>query len=272
VEVHLRLDRLPSAVGVADERLGEDLTDYVAEYERRMQSVQSDDPPVLHGPSEPWYPGPVEDDIYWPKLRSHFLDSLGWDDHRIHPVDHASSKVVAYTPSPIERSWASRGLIVGYVQSGKTTNFTSVIAKAADVGYKLVIVLSGIHNGLRKQTQQRLDEQLHDLNPASWMVLTDQADDFRGQKIGPTALLHNQEKVALCVVKKNAKVLTRLDNWLEDGVRARVFVGVPTLVVWTARSDSPIQRTNSICWSRSTSAQCRASASPLRMPVHRRSS
>jgi hypothetical protein len=94
-----------------------------------------------------------------------------------------------------------------------------------------VIVLSGIHNGLRRQTQERLDEQLHGLNPKSWMVLTDQEDDFRGQKIGATALLHNQQKVALCVVKKNARVLERLDAWLEDGERGRVFAGVPTLVI-----------------------------------------
>jgi hypothetical protein len=46
------------------------------------------------------------------------------------------------------------------VQSGKTSNFTAVIAKAADWGYRLFVVLSGIHNNLRRQTQARLESQL----------------------------------------------------------------------------------------------------------------
>lgn len=213
--------------------LGDDLDAYVAEYERRIAVIESDDPPVLHGPSDPWYPGPNEAvDVYWPALRTHFTSALGWSDERVRPVDRASSKVVAYTPHPARPTWTSKGLVVGYVQSGKTTNFTSVIAKAADAGYKLVIVLSGIHNGLRRQTQERLDEQLHELQPTSWLMLTDQADDFRPPKIQSTALLHGQEsKVALCVAKKNARVLARLDAWLEDASKRRILADLPVLVI-----------------------------------------
>jgi len=49
---------------------------------------------------------------------------------------------------------------MGYVQSGKTANYCSLIAKSADLGYKLVIVLSGIHNSLRLQTQRRVNRAL----------------------------------------------------------------------------------------------------------------
>lgn len=56
--------------------------------------------------------------------------------------------------------YQARGLVVGHVQSGKTTNFTAVIAKAIDAGYRLIIVLSGTTNLLRNQTQRRLDMQL----------------------------------------------------------------------------------------------------------------
>src|SRR5699024_5297056 len=112
-----------------------------------------------------------------------------------------------YTPRPQLAKWASKGLVVGYVQSGKTTNFTSVIAKAADAGYKFVIVLSGIHNGLRRQTQARLDEQLRDLVPTAWLTLTNQDADFRPHATPSTALLHNLvSKVVLRVVKKNKSV------------------------------------------------------------------
>jgi len=213
--------------------LGDGLPSYVAEYEERITRIESDDPPVLAGPRDPWYPGPNEDgDIYWPALRTFFGSRLGWDDNRVRPVDKASSKVVAYTPRPELPSWTSKGLVVGYVQSGKTTNFTSVIAKAADVGYKLVIVLSGIHNGLRRQTQERLDQQLSELVPTSWLTLTDQVKDFHPPSMQSTALLHNQDtKVALCVAKKNKTVLKRLDAWLEDAAKQRVLADLPVLVI-----------------------------------------
>ena len=54
--------------------------------------------------------------------------------------------------------WDRRGLVVGHVQSGKTGNYTGLICKAADAGYKIIIVLAGLHNNLRSQTQMRLDE------------------------------------------------------------------------------------------------------------------
>jgi hypothetical protein len=54
--------------------------------------------------------------------------------------------------------WDRRGMVVGHVQSGKTANYTGLICKAADAGYKLIVVLAGVHNSLRSQTQLRLDE------------------------------------------------------------------------------------------------------------------
>lgn len=212
--------------------LQEELAAFVAEYEERITRIETDDPPVLHGPRDPWYPGPNDEgDTYWPALRTYFASELGWSDDRVRPVDKASSKVVAYTPRPELEKWTSKGLVVGYVQSGKTTNFTSVIAKAADVGYKLVIVLSGIHNGLRRQTQERLDQQLRELTPTRWLTLTDQVHDFRPPSMQSTALLHNQDGVALCVAKKNKTVLKRLDAWLEDASKQRVLADLPVLVI-----------------------------------------
>ncbi len=49
-------------------------------------------------------------------------------------------------------------MVVGQVQSGKTANYTGLICKAVDAGYKLIIVLAGMQNSLRSQTQLRLDE------------------------------------------------------------------------------------------------------------------
>ena len=54
--------------------------------------------------------------------------------------------------------WDRRGLVVGHIQSGKTGHYIGLVCKAADAGYKIVIVLAGLHNNLRSQTQMRLDE------------------------------------------------------------------------------------------------------------------
>ncbi|QSE93903.1 Z1 domain-containing protein [Rhodococcus pseudokoreensis] len=209
------------------------LAEYVAEYNRRVAQVDTEVPTVLAGPRDPWYPGPNEEsDHHWPTLKKFFEDKLEWKPDRVATLDRASSKVVAYTPQPNTQVWNSKGLVVGYVQSGKTTNFTAVIAKAADVGYKLVIVLSGIHNGLRRQTQERLDQQLKELSPHSWLTLTDQNDDFYAPTTQSTALLHgHHDKVALCVVKKNVRVLKRLDQWLAPAAKARVLSDLPTLII-----------------------------------------
>jgi hypothetical protein len=221
---------------------GDVLAAYVAEYLERISKIESDDPPVLYGPRDPWYPGPNDNDVYWPRLEAFFGSSLGWSAERILPVDKSSSKVIAYTPRPSQSEWTSKGLVVGYVQSGKTTNFTSVIAKAADVGYKLVIVLSGIHNGLRRQTQERLDSQLKELVPTAWLTLTDPESDFRAPSMRSTALLHGQEsKVALVVAKKNAAVLRRLDRWLEDASKQHVLADLPTLVIDDEADQASVQ-------------------------------
>lgn len=229
-----RRTSLESALKKFKSRLSpEEYADYEREYRRRLDGPIKDGPPIIHGPRVPWYTGPnAEADVYWPALETYLRTGLEWPDPRVRSLDASSNKVVAYTPSPSSTSWDAKGLVVGYVQSGKTTNFTAVIAKAADVGYKFIIVLSGIHNGLRKQTQERLDEQLHQLSPKRWKQLTNADDDFRAPAIQAEALLHLGESgVALAVVKKNAAVLRRLDRWLNPAVKLRALADVPTLII-----------------------------------------
>src|SRR5690606_3539761 len=106
--------------------------------------------------------------------------------------------------------------VVGYVQSGKTTNFTAVMAKAADRGYKLFIVLAGIHNGLRRQTQARLVQQLVEPNPTLWSQLTGLDHDFVPTANAASYFGKSNTTHVLCVVKKNGTVLRKLAEWLQS--------------------------------------------------------
>ncbi len=159
-----------------------------------------------------WYPGPRDDDRHWPRLRR-LIERENWEEDSLRDLDRASTKVVAHLADPHEEEFSRRGLVLGYVQSGKTTNYTAVIAKAADVGYSFFIVLSGIHNGLRQQTQDRLDLQLWDESRQDWHRLTAE-EDFRPPPSVDALLAAGEQKV-LAVVKKNSARLRALKRWLE---------------------------------------------------------
>ena len=111
---------------------------------------------------DPWYTEALADDhsFYWDGYRG-VLEQKGWSSDDIGDLLRATDEVVKRLANPTRTDpYQSKGLVVGYVQSGKTANFTGVIAKAIDAGYKLVIVLTGTIELLRGQTQRRLDMEL----------------------------------------------------------------------------------------------------------------
>lgn len=226
---------LETAVKIFAGRLpDEELRAYEAEYRARVEQVQIGYPPkILSAPGlHAWYPGPLEEDRYWPPFAEYLRVGKGWPNDRVDLLDEASSKIVAFTHKPSQEKFLTKGLIVGYVQSGKTTNFTAVIAKSADVAYRLIIVLSGIHNGLRRQTQERLQEQLLGRREDAWFPLTSSEQDFQKQTVKATAYLQQHSGgTVLCVVKKNPTVLKKLYAWLRPAGEAGLFGNFPVLVI-----------------------------------------
>ncbi|TYB58921.1 hypothetical protein FXF51_35950 [Nonomuraea sp. PA05] len=225
-----RRNGVEAAVASFAGSLPEELVDkFRCQFEADKAKVQAGGPPIITAGANDWYSGPGESDRYWLALRDQFKTEK-WPEERISSVDHSSSTVVAHTPRPDRSTWDSKGLVVGYVQSGKTTNFTAVIAKLGDVRYRLVIVLSGIHNGLRRQTQVRLDQYLKDLNPDRWMTLTGESRDFVEQTLEASAAL-SEEKTVLAVVKKNAAVLDKLIKWLDKPNSRKALASAPVLII-----------------------------------------
>ncbi|MEV3887221.1 Z1 domain-containing protein [Streptomyces griseoincarnatus] len=110
----------------------------------------------------PWYTAEraAARSFYWTAYERK-LREKGWSEAAIASLDQASRAVVERLTDPEQpTARQAKGLVVGYVQSGKTANFTGVAAKAIDAGYRLVIVLGGTLNLLRAQTQRRLDMEL----------------------------------------------------------------------------------------------------------------
>ena len=95
---------------------------------------------------------------YWKRYCKHLRTTKGFPLNVVRTLDEITDKIVDHLEDPAkEGGWSRRGLIVGHVQSGKTANYTGLICKAADAGYKVIIVLAGLLNSLRNQTQERLD-------------------------------------------------------------------------------------------------------------------
>lgn len=179
---------------------------------------------------------------YWPRLRNFLIDTKGWPSVRVRSLDDATDRILEQLEPPKTERFNIRGLVLGYVQSGKTANYSALIAKAVDVGYRLVIVLSGIHNALRQQTQRRLSAELVgyvDGRPDSiplpepgkrWFgFTTDELNgDFDAGHANFASLQGTQP--VLVVTKKNGKVLERLAEWLDsapDDVRS----DLPVLII-----------------------------------------
>lgn len=190
------------------------------------------DPPALLNPElRGWYPGPSDGDIFWPKVKERLL-SLGWSESSVNELDKESNRVVSLLEHPGVGVFERKGLVVGYVQSGKTANFTSVIAKAADAGYRLFIVMSGVTNKLRKQTQKRFDSDLKQLLNERWVALTNENDDFTQQHAGNVDAFLTQyaQHKTVCIVKKIPMRLRLLADWLSKA-RSEVLQSCPVLII-----------------------------------------
>lgn len=202
----------------------------VDRFERHKGAVRGMAPAhVRSGGRFDWYTGPRPGDRCWPALEE-MLRGRGWEEANIRRLDEASTGIVGLLDHPATLEFSTRGLVVGHVQSGKTSNFTAVMAKAADRGYRLFIVLGGIHNELRRQTQNRLLGQLYGPNKEFWQPLTEADHDFVRPAAGAQSYFGRfGEQRMLAVVKKNPAVLRKLIRWLHDAETQ--LRDIPALVI-----------------------------------------
>lgn len=173
---------------------------------------------------------------FWNRYRQYLQDEKDFSNTVINHLDRLTDRTLDGLFDPtINTAISKYGLVVGHVQSGKTSNYTGLICKAADAGYKLIIVLAGTHNSLRTQTQLRLDEGFlgFDTQYARafkednlWIgvgkieknsvahSLTSTISDFIIGAANSTGINFLTNEPIIAVVKKNAGILNRLLQWL----------------------------------------------------------
>lgn len=98
---------------------------------------------------------------YWDRYYNYLLKKPAWSITAVEEIDSSTDEIMNALANPRKGVAGERmGMVFGYVQSGKTAHYIGMINKAYDAGYRIVIVLSGIHNSLRSQTQSRIDEEV----------------------------------------------------------------------------------------------------------------
>jgi hypothetical protein len=196
---------------------------------------------------------------YWQRYQTFLERKMAVDV--VGALDDSTENILGRLEDPTRKGvWDRRGLVVGHVQSGKTASYTGLVCKAADAGYKIIIVLAGLHNNLRSQTQIRLEEGFLgyetsatrdpgkpigvaeiDSDPSIHPhCATTRADngDFR-QAVANHFAISPEERPWLFVVKKQKTVLTQLLKWIQTHVadtvdkdtKRRLVTKLPLLVI-----------------------------------------
>lgn len=191
----------------------------------------------------PWYFGDRKNGRRFFKRYADFLlQDQGWPPAAVDAIDSSTDLVVEQLEDPNrEGPWDRRGLVVGHVQSGKTANYAALANKAADAGYKLIVVMAGMHNALRQQTQRRLDRDVlgYDTTPRAgqgFKVIgvgeldrsvhaesgtTQAANGDFNRAFADNLTMGVQQRPVILVVKKNARILENLNNWVGEVLARR---------------------------------------------------
>ena len=206
----------------------------------------------------PWLSSakPDIDPFYWERYRAYLISREKWPPLVVNTLDRVVDEILDLTGDP-ERygAWKRRGLVMGDVQSGKTGTYTALCCKAADAGFRFIILLTGTLENLRRQTQERLDEGFVGLDSSQKLlpgvrrsllvgvgtldgnrtagVFTSRSRDFSQQLLTQLGFrLSSFSEPVLVVVKKNKRILENLETWLRAyNATADGKIDIPVLIV-----------------------------------------
>ena len=178
---------------------------------------------------------------YWGRYEDYLREDKDFDKSTIDILKRYTEEILGYCANPtplINDSKKRKGLVVGDVQSGKTANYMALINMACDFDYKLIIVLAGLTDSLRRQTQERVDEGFigaisntigssnikfigvgNTENKQRYAVtLTNLDNDFKKEAMSNLNSTSSDYRIpVILVVKKNKSTLENVIRWLKPG-------------------------------------------------------
>ena len=223
----------------------------------KFLTIEVDKPKVFEAEGYvPWLQDERKN-IHWnfyDRYEKYLLKYKKWKPKAIADLKKSSDIILDHMANPkSDKLFEKKGLVIGDIQSGKTANYTAVINKAIDAGYKIVIVFAGLTRDLRNQTQNRLDSEVlgyetktHGkgnnigvglINPLNIEGLTyaDEKKDFGDmKKFFSVHTLDKDVKPIVAIVKKNKSVLGHLDRFLTQSQSSCYTDGkldIPVLII-----------------------------------------
>jgi len=175
-----------------------------------------------------WYPEQTSSRFYWDRYKDFLLQKKPYMKATMGTFDKNTDRITNYFGDPkSELPFQIRGLVMGDVQSGKTSTYIGTICKAVDAGYKVIVLLTGMVESLRKQTQKRVDEGFVGYDSVKNIqvgvgigtktlyprTLTSSASDYTGSNVDKNTnmAIQIEDKIPLILVcKKNTKVLEKI--------------------------------------------------------------
>jgi hypothetical protein len=251
-EISEKVNQFRAVIHVSDEAAAAVIRSLQARFRVRMDIGVK----LVGYEHKPWLASrkPSIDPFFWNRY-TQYLYRQKWPPFVVATMDRSTDEMLDLFGNPTESgTWTRRGLVKGDVQSGKTATYTALCNKAADAGYRLIILLTGTLENLRRQTQERLDagfvglDSSHvlsrnpmmkvfgvgELNPSRHAaVFTSTKNDFSSILINSLNFtLGAFSEPVLLVVKKHTRILTNLQNWLRAyNADANGVIDLPLLLI-----------------------------------------
>lgn len=155
-----------------------------------------------------------------------FLSLTGIPDDGISTIYSNAAKTLSYCPNPKNTSLQQEtGIVIGKVQSGKTSNFISLISLAFDNGYDIAIVLGGTKKPLLKQNSDRIKEYFHDVKDNVFVLNSNEnADHLNEENI--RGFLRREKKVIIVGLKSVKQINTIMQIFTNNTLNER-----PVLII-----------------------------------------
>ena len=206
---------------------------------------------------DPWLHKILPEEFYHDRYMAYLAENAGFSQSSVLTIDATNRQVLDRLGNPnSDQPFKRQGLIVGNVQSGKTANYLSLLNLAADYGYKIIILIAGVHNNLRTQTQERVNEGFIGLDSEAKIYvgvgehlpyddeakktvdsrlphcLTTKGYDFDKKLFKANTLTpDNAKNPIIMVIKKNSSTLKNVINWLRNDAEGQRFIKHPALII-----------------------------------------